>query len=55
MAHKLSPEQLKELKQILKEQTGKYYTDGEAQKAGLDIMCFVYAKELRRRDGKNNK
>ena len=50
MTHKLSPKQIKELQKLLKEQTGKDYTDEEAQEAGLSIMRFVYAKELRKRE-----
>ncbi len=45
---RLSPKQIKELQALLKEQTGKDYTDEEAQEAGLAIMRFVAAKELRK-------
>jgi hypothetical protein len=47
---RISPEHLKELQKLLKEQTGKDYADEEAQKAGLNIMRFVIAKEDRRRE-----
>lgn len=47
---RISPERLKELKKLLKEQTGKDYSDEEAQKTGLAIMRFVLAKEQRRQD-----
>jgi hypothetical protein len=41
-------EHIKKLQKLLKEQTGKDYTDEEAQEAGLAIMRFVYAKESRK-------
>lgn len=47
---RLSPERIKELQKLLKEQTGKDYTDEEAQQAGLSIMRFVVAKEQRNRE-----
>lgn len=50
MTHRLSPKQIKELQKLLKEQTGKDYTDEEAQEAGLSIMRFVYAKQLRKQE-----
>ena len=53
MTVKLSPKQIKELQKLLKEETGKDYTDEEAQEAGLAIMRFVYTKEQRKRASKN--
>lgn len=47
---RLSPEQIKKLQKLLKEQTGKDYSDEEVQKAGLAIMRFVLAKEQRKHD-----
>jgi len=47
---RICPERIKELQRLLKEQTGKDYTDEEAQQAGLNIMRFVIAKEDRRRE-----
>lgn len=44
---RISPERIKELQKLLKEQTGKDYSDEEAQEAGLAIMRFVIAKERR--------
>lgn len=45
---RLSPERIKELQKLLKEQTGKDYGDEEAQEAGLAIVRFVLVKEQRR-------
>lgn len=45
---RISPERIKELQKLLKEQTGRDYTDEEAQEAGLAIMRFVIAKEQRK-------
>ena len=45
---RINPEQIKKLQKLLKEQTGKDYTEDEAQQAGLNIMRFVVAKEQRR-------
>lgn len=42
---RLSPERIKDLQKLLKEQTGKDYSDEEAQEAGLSIIRFVIAKE----------
>lgn len=42
---RISPERIKELQKLLKEQTGRDYTDEEAQEAGLAIMRFTIAKE----------
>jgi hypothetical protein len=47
---RISPERLQELKKLLKEQTGKDYSDEEAQEAGLAIMRFVVVKENRRKE-----
>ena len=47
---RISPERIKELQKLLKEQTGKDYTDEEAQEAGLNIMRFVAVKEQRRQE-----
>jgi len=47
---RISPERIKELQKLLKEQPGKDYSDEEAQEAGLAIMRFVIAKEDRRRE-----
>ena len=44
---RLSQERIKALQKILKEQFDLDYTDKEAQQAGLKIMYFVAAKELR--------
>jgi hypothetical protein len=47
MSARISPERIKELQKLLKEQTGKDYSDEEAQEAGLAIIRFVLAKEFR--------
>ena|GEM_PF-821585 len=47
---RISSERVKELQKLLKEQTGKDYTDEEAQEAGLAIMRFVVSKEQRRQE-----
>lgn len=47
---RISPERIKELQKLLKEQTGKDYSDEEAQEAGLAIMRFVLAKEQRTKE-----
>lgn len=47
---RVSPERIKELQKLLKEQTGKDYTDEEAQEAGLAIIRFVIVKEQRRQE-----
>lgn len=47
---RISPKRIKELQKLLKEQTGRDYTDEEAQKAGLSIMRFVVAKEKRKQE-----
>ncbi|HEX7633136.1 MAG TPA: hypothetical protein VF401_02290 [Candidatus Saccharimonadales bacterium] len=47
---RISPERIKELQKLLKEQTGRDYTDEEAQQAGLAIMQFTLAKEKRKKE-----
>jgi hypothetical protein len=47
---RLSQERIKALQKLLKEQTGKDYTDEEAQEAGLAIVRFVLAKEKRNQE-----
>ena len=47
---RLSPERIKELQKLLKEQTGKDYSDEEAQEAGLKIMRFAVVKEQRHQE-----
>jgi hypothetical protein len=47
---RISPNRIKELQKLLKEQTGKDYTDEEAQEAGLAIIRFVLAKEQRKHE-----
>jgi hypothetical protein len=47
---RISTERIKELQRLLKEQTGKDYTDEEAQEAGMAIMRFVLVKEQRRQE-----
>ncbi|HEY4964532.1 MAG TPA: hypothetical protein VIH90_07620 [Candidatus Saccharimonadales bacterium] len=48
MSARISPERIKELQKLLKAQTGKDYSDEEAQEAGLAIIRFVIAKESRK-------
>jgi len=48
MAARISEERIRELRKLLKEQTGRDYTDEEAQEAGLAIIRFVIAKESRK-------
>jgi hypothetical protein len=50
MVMRLSPQRIKELQVLLKEQTGRDYTDEEAQEAGLAIMRFVIAKAKREQE-----
>lgn len=45
---RLSKQRIQELKKLLKEQTGKDYSDEEAQQAGLAIIRFSMAKESRK-------
>lgn len=52
---RISPERIKELQKLLKELTGKDYSDEEAQEAGLAIVRFVLAKEQRKYEKKNLK
>ena len=47
---RISKQRIKELQKILKEQTGKDYTDEEAQEAGLAIMRFVAVKMSRNQE-----
>ena len=47
---RLSPERIKELQKILKEQLGLDYTDEQAQEAGLAIVRFVLAKEQQKHE-----
>jgi len=42
---RISPQRIKVSQKLLKEQTGKDYSDEEAQQAGLAIVLFVIAKE----------
>lgn len=44
---RLSPQRIKALQDLLKEQLGVSYTDEEAQAAGLAIMRFIVAKHRR--------
>jgi len=48
MSARISPKRIKELQKLLKEQTGKDYSDEEAQEAGLAIIRFVIAKETQK-------
>ena len=48
MTARISHKRIKELQKLLKEQTGKDYTNEEAQESGLAIMRFVIAKELQK-------
>lgn len=48
MTARINPERIKELQKLLKEQTGKDYTDEEAQEAGVAIIRFVLSKEIRK-------
>jgi hypothetical protein len=48
MAARISKERIVELQKLLKEQTGRDYTDEEAQEAGLAIIRFVLAKDFRK-------
>lgn len=52
---RLSSERIEILQALLKEQTGKNYTDEQAQEAGLAIMRFVLAKAQRNRQLNKNK
>lgn len=50
---RLSQERIRALQKLLKEQFDLDYTDEEAQQAGLAIMRFVVAKELRNQELKD--
>lgn len=50
MVARISKEHIKKLQKLLKEQTGRDYTDEEAQEAGLAIMRFVIAKRNRQQE-----
>lgn len=47
---KLSSEHVKSLQVLLKAQTGRDYTDGQAQEAGMAIMRFVLIKAQRKHE-----
>lgn len=47
---RLNDKQIEELQKLLKEETGRDYTKEETQQAGLAIMRFVLAKELRKKE-----
>ena len=47
---RISPHHLKKLQRLLKEQTGKDYSNEEAQEAGIAIMKFVLVKEQREQE-----
>jgi len=47
---RISAEQIKKLQKLLEEQTGKDFTDKEAQQAGMAIMRFVLINEQRRQE-----
>ena len=47
---RLSDERIKELQKLLKDELGLEYTEEQAQQAGLAIMRFVLAKELRNKE-----
>lgn len=51
---RISPELIEKLQKLLKEQTGKDYSDEEAQEAGLAIMRFAIAKEQRKQQIEHN-
>lgn len=50
---RLSTQQITSLKALLKEHTGKDYTDEQAQEAGMAIMRFVIAKSQREKESTN--
>lgn len=50
MAARISKKHIKQLQKLLKDQTGKDYTDEEAQEAGLEIIRFVIAKAKREQE-----
>lgn len=45
---RISKKNIQKLQKLLKEQTGKDYSDEEALQAGMSIMRFVVAKEQRK-------
>lgn len=47
---RLRSERIKSLQTLLKELTGRDYTDEQAQEAGMAIMRFVIAKAQRQRE-----
>jgi hypothetical protein len=49
---RISPQRIKVLQKLLKEQTGKDYSDEEAQQAGLAIVRFVMTKERQKQQTK---
>lgn len=51
---RLSEERIRALQILLKKQTGRDYTDEEAQEAGMAIMRFVIAKAQRQRELANS-
>lgn len=53
MVARISNKRLRELKQLLKKQTGKDYSDEEAQEAGMAIIRFVITKEQRKQEQSN--
>ena len=50
---RLNDEQIEKLQKLLKEEIGRDYTKEETQQAGLAIMQFVLAKELRKKELEN--
>jgi len=53
MSARISNEHIKQLQKLLKEQTGKDYTDEETQEAGLAIIRCIIAKEQAKQDKLN--
>lgn len=47
---KLSTERIKSLQPLLKQVTGREYTDDQTQEAGMAIIRFVIAKAQRKQD-----
>lgn len=47
---RLSNERIKALQLLLKEQTGKYYTDEQTQVEGMAILRFIVAKAQREQE-----
>ena len=50
---RLSNERIKALQKLLKDQTGRDYSNEQTQEAGLAIMRFVLAQEGQKRDDEN--